>query len=290
MATNNNDNDKGEQVASVSNLSEPKESESNNAEFDNSAGSNNNAETDDNAESSNNVIEDVQHSPGSSSEVYTDEARSDQLNEFAVQLASYTHDSWFAQWPDGELMLQLKTHDRANQHISSEIASLMELNQVLPDDLGRLCVLDVALSEGKEIQNIVWHLGLIVLGSNLKTTLDGNRIRSIVDAIGLEGLQFSVKNAGRFLLSNGEEYPSLQSTYDEKFEYLKELVIQSGLELLCVMCGSNSVEIYQRILLKLPFKWSVGLMPNVNVELDESAEQVLSELQASKPTSSIDLD
>lgn len=197
---------------------------------------------------------------------------------FSVGIASYIHESWFAQMDSGELMLQLKSNERAKSYVNLEIMSQFNLEEVAQSELNDSQVVEIILADPEVLHNIVWQLGLVLCGTQLRGFIDGQEIRRITESLGPHSFQFGLKNNGRLVVSESEQLGLLNAFYSESKSCPRNIVIQSGMCALKSICESVSTHARQRFEFKFPVSWAACLETSQSISTFESVRVLLLEL------------
>ena len=170
---------------------------------------------------------------------------------FNTQPAVYLHDSWFDVVPHGAVARRLSTNPKAAALVSNYLLRTFSLERTYCIDFtnpwARLALLD-----GPALERLFMHLGLILRSDELQREVMGERLRSLKQAVGAEGLHFATKRAP--LLGVIPHFIFEPDTLDPRTRF--SLI---GARFCTIQLAAFGQPLLRRMTLKLPADWSACL-------------------------------
>ncbi|WP_020393672.1 SctK family type III secretion system sorting platform protein [Thiolinea disciformis] len=184
----------------------------------------------------------------------TDPARKNKLSqlawEFNFRPDHYTHDSWFEQMPDGQLIKKLvgchRSADRVVNHLLQRFGLENQVFFNFSNSLTRL-----ALWSGKDLENLVLHTGAVFYHNKVRQVVVREEVQEIHDQLGSDLFLFMQRRA-KMMLGKLVFTLELPDALDARSS-----VIGAGMLCLQEALSDYPPALRKRMMLKLPHEWYV---------------------------------
>lgn len=170
---------------------------------------------------------------------------------FNTQPATYLHDTWFDVVPHGAVARRLSTNPQAAALVSSYLLRVFGLERTYCTDFSSPWA-RLALLDGPALERLFMHLGLTLRSDELQREVMGERLRSLKQAVGAEGLHFATKRAP--LLGVIPHFIFEPDTLDPRTRF-----ILIGARYCTIQLAVFGQPLVRRMTLKLPSTWSACL-------------------------------
>ncbi len=170
--------------------------------------------------------------------------------EFNYKPESYVHPSWVADLPNADLLQKLINEDsskkstRLSHHLMSQLGFDGKFYFDFSDPITKL-----ALWSGNDLQNLVYHLGILFYFDDIRHKIARNEVRQYRAELGNELYGFAL--TGALLLKKKQ----LKQVILPASMPIKQKVLVAGLISLFTAMKGYPVPLVKRLVVKLPRKW-----------------------------------
>lgn len=171
------------------------------------------------------------------------------IYEFNLLPSRYMHASWADELFTPDLWERLRQSSRAEPHINGMILDDLGVGGTFPTTFDTPAM-RLALVDGETLERLSLHLGMVMDGTALRTTIAGDAVRQLRETLGAESYLFAVQNAP--LLARIAPAAPSASASDTPDLPLVEHLRSVGMALIGSAMAGLPKDIFKRFRLKLP--------------------------------------
>ncbi len=198
----------------------------------------------------------------------------DQLCQFNFFPIQYMHSSWYESIPQGELINRLRHCERSKPELSEYIMEYYSLKGDyefnFPVFLRNIIILDSV-----NLLKLILFFSACINTKKIQRLINGHKVREIWNEIGEDAYIYGLKRAPYITQDTQFKNPPMASNIP-----LGQYIISSGVYCFMSILNGYSSAIKQRMLFKLPQKWSQHVPLESTEKNSKKIETILKKVYA----------